>query len=447
MADLAYTAVIQSKIARRLMLQDYSAADADQKAVIDGTWASGSLTDGAAEDAMAYLGDYAKWLYTPVSAGGVPPEWEAWFVARTVWLAGQIIRPERVDLYRKIEQEEAQRCISAYCSSTPQGTSVGGTTASIASMRTFVIGSAVRRTPPIFVDPADIDAATIKVIRDVWNRADWNFKRRAVTMTVTPYDISDASYNHALKTLTKNASLAANIPVGTRIQVTAGTGATTGYYFVASATANTVVLTESIGAGADGQTDIDFNLVSVVTDLPTGEVFQKSATRKWYYTDTAYVNSTIEWCEDGDAFTLASTSWAASGTSTGLPRYFRYSRTGSTQYNWLFAPSPDAAYTLKGEAFIRYPGDPSNSTSTTVFDYFPSELHPIIKDLVYAEVMMRYDLQTGNTYKKRATEELERTVPNMVDQGRADADTGVRDFYHDRDYQGFGACGFFGGGL
>lgn len=49
--------------------------------------------------------------------------------------------------------------------------------------------------------------------------------------------------------------------VGDRIRITGGTGATAGYYIVASKVdANSITLTTSIGAGADEQTDIAFTL-------------------------------------------------------------------------------------------------------------------------------------------------------------------------------------------
>lgn len=73
----------------------------------------------------------------------------------------------------------------------------------------------------------------------------------------TPYlDIyTGVTWTQASSTLTKTGEFG-EYGAGDTVYVQGGTGATTGRYTVSSATANTIVLTGSIGAGADGQTDI-----------------------------------------------------------------------------------------------------------------------------------------------------------------------------------------------
>jgi len=80
--------------------------------------------------------------------------------------------------------------------------------------------------------------------------------------------VTGATYTDATKTLTKTsaftnyaftAAVAAGYP-GDKVVVTAGTGATLGVYTVASRTsADAITLVTSIGAGADGQTNIGFS--------------------------------------------------------------------------------------------------------------------------------------------------------------------------------------------
>lgn len=75
----------------------------------------------------------------------------------------------------------------------------------------------------------------------------------------TPITVSGATYTESTKTITKTGAFAAyTFTAGIdRFLVTGGTGATVGVYTVASKTSNdAITLTASIGAGADGQTDI-----------------------------------------------------------------------------------------------------------------------------------------------------------------------------------------------
>lgn len=436
MADIAYSSSIQNKVATRLFQTTYSDLTTPQKTVIDGSSASSPPTEGVAEDAWNYIGAYAQWVYVPSTAGYAPAEWERWLVARMVYLAAEVFRPDRAAYYKDIEKSEMQACLTSYIKTAMDATiSDLATTTTIKNIRYSVMSAAIRHNPPIFIDPADIDAATVRTIRDLWNRADWNWKRRPVTMTVTPYDLTDATWTSATKTLA-HASIPANIPIGTAVNVTDGTNAVDGRYYVATnAAAGTLTLTADIGA-TTGSTDIDFDFVTVVFNFAGTETFHKSATRRWYYTSTSESGQFIEWSEDGDAFIRQSIAYGTG--QTGTPSYVRFSRTGNTQMNWEFAPEPNATVTLRGEAFIRYPGDPSSATDTTVFDYFPKEFHPLIRDVVYATVMERYEPKEGAYLRRQWTEDLERIAPLYSNQGRFDADTAVRDQYHDHAFQAGG---------
>lgn len=73
-----------------------------------------------------------------------------------------------------------------------------------------------------------------------------------------PLAIASATWTEATRTLTKTGLFAEYVfAAGDKVWISAGTGATVGGYLVASRTsANAIVLQQSIGAAADGQTDI-----------------------------------------------------------------------------------------------------------------------------------------------------------------------------------------------
>ena len=82
----------------------------------------------------------------------------------------------------------------------------------------------------------------------------------------------DGGWTEATKTLTKTGAFTSyTFVAGDTIAVTAGTGATAGTYTIASRTSNNaIVLTTSIGAGADLATQVSNRSVMNLTNSPTG---------------------------------------------------------------------------------------------------------------------------------------------------------------------------------
>lgn len=101
----------------------------------------------------------------------------------------------------------------------------------------------------------------------------WRFleRPRATLNLKGPISLTDATWTESSKTLTKASAFSDyTFQKGDRIQITDGTGATAGYYNVAGKTsANAITLEATIGAGADGETDIDATLYFPYVDLPT----------------------------------------------------------------------------------------------------------------------------------------------------------------------------------
>lgn len=87
---------------------------------------------------------------------------------------------------------------------------------------------------------------------------------------LAPISITGATWTEATKTITKTAGFTNyTYRGGDRWNNTAGTGATTGAYRIASkVSANAITLEQSIGAAADGQTNIAGNIVFPYIQLP-----------------------------------------------------------------------------------------------------------------------------------------------------------------------------------
>jgi len=78
----------------------------------------------------------------------------------------------------------------------------------------------------------------------------------------TSLSISDATWSEATLTLTKASGFSSySFEEGDEVTVSGGTGVTAGDYVIASATSDSLVLEESIGSGADGQSDISLSQI------------------------------------------------------------------------------------------------------------------------------------------------------------------------------------------
>ena len=268
---------------------------------------------------------------------------------------------------------------------------------------------------------------------DLWNRAHWPFKKRATTLRITPYAATGATYTESTKTITKTSGFATTIPAGSVAYVTSGTGATVGEYQVASATADTVVLTTSIGSAADGQTDIAVTVVAVSHDGLASESFHSVATREWRYADSGGDLAKLQWVDDTDM-----AAWRAriqNGADTGRPRYFTFETNGTTKA-WRFSCIPDATYYAKGAVYVTGPTLTTLSATTTAMARFPAEFHPTIKNRVLGKVLTLMGDPLGDKLVRDTDNQIEELLPRYCDVGRQDDTQEVRDVNGDfRDFQ------------
>lgn len=440
MADLAYSATIQEQIALMLTGGAYSTLTASHKNLIDGTWTTGSLASGVAYQVFTSMKQIGQW-YGLTGAAAIPAEWEPWFIARTVLLASQHIRPDRTQFYKEQDGDAEIAAIDAYATVETDydpGATPEASTLTLNNIRKYVIqhcarkqrwetvGGTPRQRPRLWVPPTLIDHHLERVLRNLWGRADWRFKKRKTRVRIEHYSVTGASYVHTTKTLTKTSGFG-TLPAGSRLRVSSGTGATLKEYVITSATTNQVVLETSIGSAADGQTDIAAQAFSVTfTDLAANETYHSTATRKLYFENDAYRRCTLEWIEDDELQLKRSC-----GYDPSRPLYFQ-TEVKDGVVRWHLVPFPDQDYDLYGSVYVKGPTITTESDTNTAIARFPADFYHIIKDLTLAEVQTHFGDPDGERLRRRLEEEdIEVLLPIYVDEGRASDDQMIRDANQD----------------
>lgn len=200
MSTLSYTAAVQNRIAQALRGMPYTNLTTNEKTVLDATWTTGALTGGFALDALTQIQQIGQW-FSMTAPASVPIEWEQWLVARTVMLAGQQMGPDRMDLYVEAHDNAEMAAIDAYSRQLityDPGATPEATTLTVQNIRYHVISYCVRRLstwetvegtrrrrPRQWVPFTIVDNAIERTLRNLWSRAEWTFRRRNTTMTVS----------------------------------------------------------------------------------------------------------------------------------------------------------------------------------------------------------------------------------------------------------------------
>lgn len=470
MAALAYTAAIQEKIGSLLGLgtttsPGYAGTTAANKKLIDNTWTSGAV-GGQAGDALRFIQQVGQYFALDTPAN-VPDTWDNWLVARTVMMAGRQIHPDRVADFEKANDEAELAAIDGYdpdgLSYDPGASNPVPTTLTLLNIRKFVMSHCIRRRqwetleggvrklrPRLWPQASIVDHHAERVLQNLWNRADWPFRRRAVTMTITPYSCSDATYTSASKTFT-STSFTAAASAGDLLIVQDGTGVTVGEYVVGTGSAvSNVVVTSAAASGNLSTGDIEATLVTVRFSLIASESFDGFASREMYYTDIDGRGVGLKWAEDGTAMSRMR-AWVAGGGVTGRPAWLRY-EVNSDVPTFFFDTIPDQAFTVKAEVYVKGPTITSLSATTTALTRFPIKFDHVIKTAVLAEVLRHYGDPGGKELWNDTETEITNLLPRYVDVGSVDDNPVMQDvnmdFNRQRPTRWFGGYGgAFGGGL
>lgn len=430
----SYTAALQGRIALAVWNVQNSVLTAAQKVQLDNTWTSGALSGGVAYDAQIEVAAVAQYIEEVSNTSFPEPAWDRLFVAKAAMILAKTVRPDRYDELVKDHDRAEDWAIDTYTPSDIVSATITGQPLTVAGLRSHTRSRCIRRKEPgvtgmkrrIWATTADVDSEIQWVINWLWNKTQWNFRAREVTLTITPLSITDATYSHSGKTLTKTNGITITTVAGQPLFVTSGTGATTGIYTVASQTSDDVItLVTSIGSAADTQTDIDFVTYAVtMRGLASNESFDSIASEKFFYEST--VSGELRWLDKGQG-PAARAAW---GSDTGQPVFFR-TQPVAQSIVWHLYPIPDTTYNLYGTVYISTPLITTLAEINTAIGLFPAEFGTVIRDAVFARVLEAHGASDAGQKWKRVEEQADILCPLYTDQGTPPKSQSVNDVYGD----------------
>lgn len=437
-----YTTALQERIAYAVWGVSNSLLTAAQKALLDATWTSGSLSGGVAYDAyieVSQLAQYFEQASSNPDLSFAQPAWNRLFIAKAAMILAKSQRPDRFQEFVKDHETAYDEAIDTYTRDLVSTTSLAGQGVGLSAIRANVIDHCVKRADAstglrrrLFPQIAQIDGHIQWTMNYVWNYKPWHFRKRQVTMNIETESVTGATWTESSKTLTQTGAFTnTRIAAGARVLLSGGTGIITGEYVIASRTSDdAIVLDTSISSAATDLTSADIvGKVQVVTlyGMQSGETFDAVESRKFYY-DNTFNGSELMHLDSSDM----AKAKAREGFTSNIPRWFRWEKYGASGLTWHVSPFPNSDYTLRGAVRISGPGTLSTSASLdTAMARFPAEFGPVIRDIVLARTLLAYRASDGESMFRRAMEQCDNLLPVYADQGWPSRQEGMEDVYDD----------------
>lgn len=207
---LSYSSAIQNQIAYGLANVPYASLKTSEKAAIDGTWSSGTVSSAShAGQALSLLATYANFV-DDSGTTEIPDAWVEWLVWQVVHSAAIAIRPE-IARESKARMIEARR--DAFGAYNRQGwhaaTGTEQWVITLAGIRLFIVSACVRLRPSLLPEPSVTDALIRRTLHRIWHARDWPWLRYSETCTIpsatgnTTPTVTYASGNTPGKLLTR----------------------------------------------------------------------------------------------------------------------------------------------------------------------------------------------------------------------------------------------------
>lgn len=177
MANLAWTAALQNRVAYTLFGNAYSSLTTQQKTMMDGGTLVNPPVEGFARDGFHTVQQAAQW-YELLGATVSTDAGESWMVYLIASTMAMSVRPEAFDRLQtkaKEFEKEYRGSISAIEITTGYDATVYTLTPQ--SVRYHVLNSSMIRSEKFAFSPETIDATLFWVMNYVWNKANWNFRR------------------------------------------------------------------------------------------------------------------------------------------------------------------------------------------------------------------------------------------------------------------------------
>lgn len=356
----------------------YASCKADQKTYVD----------RAGAQALTRLVQYAD-LFEHDGEDAAPDAWQHWLGREVEFMLVRHGRPEQFQAARAARDEAIEIAFT-----TLQNYVVDAAaelqTFTLQNVRAFVLNNCIRREPRVWATLQEIDTTIQSVASELWNRANWPFRRKIVRMTI------------------------------------AATGVVTWSQRV------------------DGVTPDPDDWEDLVGD------FDQAAVRQWYADSESSATDYNTLFQAAPVLTLAGADEFARLTAedqdkTGRPRLFRVEGAGSGA-KWRFWPIPDDEYEFYGEAMLEGPATTiSTAAASTLFDEFPADFRPVLRDAVLARLLLDRGVTAGREMWERIEHRIEEFLPRYQDQGKTDDLQTQRDVLGD--IEELGSCGMIGGAI
>jgi len=170
MAVLSFSSTIRDRVSRTLFSAAHTSLLTWQQAIVDD---AGAIAFGRIKQVGQYFID-------ALTVDPAPESWETWLYAEAVAVASTNQTPERMSAIR--EQVKASRDIAlgAYDFLPASDNTVAALT--LQEIRRYVASALIRRE--VYPSVRMIDFAVQWALSTVWNRKNWSFRQRSVTLTI-----------------------------------------------------------------------------------------------------------------------------------------------------------------------------------------------------------------------------------------------------------------------
>lgn len=433
---------IKDKVAYRLQSVTYANAPAYVQALITQEMTSAMITLEAQVQWFSFVSPNATTNPVSVSAATAvcPDSWEPYYVSEVcLRVALNTQADTRIPTYTKQRNDDRATAFEHFdrlSMTYSPGTTTDAFVYTVQTVRNYCLAFCLRMPKAYMPAVASIDSTLDEVVKFLWNKAKWGFRRRQVTFRVTRTDFTAGVWTESTKIISSLTGIAATIPVGTRVYITAATSADgtvmADEYTVNANTTTQITLNNSIiSNGTDATAVAGFYYTVDVNGLETSESFDSFATNYLHGLGTDGTSTQVRWC-DGDNFAALR---AESTIREGAPTAFRSVQIGPTAHSLLFWPVPNQSYQFRGEAVVRQPAVPSTASGT--FSQFAAEFLPTMRRMVLARLLTSGG-RPNAALNAEVNAEIESLFPGYQEVGSSDNRVEPTDVYGDIEDLGTG---------
>lgn len=161
---------VVDRVARTLYSANYSTLESYQQSVVN----------DAGLMALEVLKGFGAFFPEAITVNPAPGTWVTWLWAEAVLFANVNAPQDRADDVRRARDEAREAALQTYSFDTSANNTAGALT--LLEIRKFVAVNLSRRG--VFPTLQMVDMAARWALNHIWNRKNWNFRRRPVTLTI-----------------------------------------------------------------------------------------------------------------------------------------------------------------------------------------------------------------------------------------------------------------------